>query len=183
MPSAGESRKYPAQKQSSKTNSPGRSCDKRAEALHCILDFPREAAPSVMPEKKLTLHILDDKFTISRLAQFAELPMIVAKGEMCFSARTDEELVIITPEFMAPNNVQQEVGWRAMRVVGESALNDGKVISSVIGPLGNAGIAPFVITTFNTVYVFLREEKIVDAVKALQHAGHTFEHKEVAVPK
>jgi hypothetical protein len=94
--------------------------------------------------------------------------MIVAKGEMCFSARTDEELVIITPEFMAPNNVQQD---------------DSKVISSVIDPLGAAGIAPFVITTYNSVYIFLREEKIVDAVKALQHAGHTFEHKEVAVPK
>lgn len=136
-----------------------------------------------MPEKKLTLHLLDDKFTISRLAQFAELPMIVAKGEMCFSARTDEELVIITPEFMAPNNVQQEVGWRAMRVEGESALNDSKVISAVIDPLSAAGIAPFVITTYNSLYVFLREEKIVDAVKALQHAGHSFEHKEVAVPK
>jgi hypothetical protein len=136
-----------------------------------------------MPDKKLTLHLMDDKFTISRLAQFAELPMIVAKGEMCFSARTDEELVIITPEFMAPNNVQQEIGWRAIRVEGESALADAKVIPSVIDPLSSAGIAPLVITTYTSVYVFLREEKIVDAVKALQHAGHSFEHKEVAVPK
>ncbi|MEX1139936.1 MAG: ACT domain-containing protein [Bacteroidota bacterium] len=134
-------------------------------------------------DKKLTLHLLDDKFTVSKLAQFAELPMIVSKGEMCFSARTDEEFVIITPEFMAPNNVQQEVGWRALRVEGESALKDGTIIPSLISPLTQAGLAPFVFTTFNTVYVFLREEKIVDAIKALQHAGHSFEHKEVGVPK
>jgi hypothetical protein len=133
--------------------------------------------------KKLTLHLLDDKFTVSKLAQFAELPMIVARGEMCFSARTDEELMIVTPEFMAPSNVQQEIGWRALRIEGESPLKDGGLLPSVIDPLVQVGITPLVFTTFNTLYVFLREEQIVDAVKALQHAGHTFEHKEVGVPK
>lgn len=135
------------------------------------------------PDKKLTLFLLNDKFTISKLAQFAELPMIVAKGEMCFSARTDDELVIITPEFMAPNNVQQETGFRAVRVEGDSLLKDTRVISALIDPLTAAGIGTVVFTTFNSIYVFLREEKIVDAVKALQHAGHTFEHKEVTAQK
>lgn len=134
-------------------------------------------------EKKLTLHLLNDKFTISKLAQFAELPMIIAKGEMCFSARTDDELVIITPEFMAPNNVQQEVGFRVIKVEEESLLKDAKVISAMIDPLSQAGIKTVVFTTFNSLYVFLREERIVDAVKALQHAGHTFEHKEVTPQK
>ena len=135
------------------------------------------------PEKKLALHLLNDKFTISRLAQFAELPMIVAKGEMCFTARTDDELVVITPEFMAPNNVQQETGWRAIRVEQDSVFNDARLIPAMIDPLTQVGIGTLVFTTFNAVYIFLREEKIVDAVKALQHAGHSFEHKEVAVPK
>lgn len=135
------------------------------------------------PEKKLALHLLTDKFTISRLAQFAEIPMIVTKGEMCFTARTDDELVIITPEFMAPNNVQQETGWRAIRVELDSVFNDARLIPAMIDPLTKVGIGTLVFTTFNAVYIFLREEKIVDAVKALQHAGHAFEHKEVAVPK
>jgi hypothetical protein len=134
-------------------------------------------------EKKLTLHLLTDKFTISRLAQFAEIPMIVAKGEMCFTARTDDELVIITPEFMAPNNVQQEAGWRVIRVEEDSVFKDPKLVSAMIDPLMQVGIGTLVFTTFNAMYIFLREETIVDAVKALQHAGHTFEHKEVALPK
>jgi hypothetical protein len=144
-------------------------------------DFPQTPVP-VQP-KKLTLHLLDDKFTVSKLAQFAELPQIVARGEMCFSARTDEELVVVTPDFMAPSNVQQEIGWRAFRVEGESPLKEAGILPSLINPMVHAGISPLVFTTFNTVYVFLREEQIVDAVKALQHVGHTFEHKEVSVPK
>ena len=134
-------------------------------------------------EKKLTLHLLNDKFTISRLAQFAEIPMIVAKGEMCFTARTDDELIVITPEFMAPNNVQQEVGWRVIRVEEDSVFEDPKLIAAVVDPLTQAGIGTLAFTTFNAIYIFLREEMIVDAVKALQHAGHTFKHKEVALPK
>jgi hypothetical protein len=134
-------------------------------------------------DKKLTLYLLNDKFTISKLAQFAELPMIVSKGEMCFSARTDDELVVITPEFMAPNNVQQETGFRVIRVEDDSLLKDTRVISALIDPMAAIGIGTLVFTTFNSVYVFLREEKIVDAVKALQHAGHTFEHKEVTAQK
>ncbi len=129
------------------------------------------------------LHILEERFTISKLAQFAELPMIVAKGEMCFSARTDEELVIVTPDFMAPTNVQQETGWRAIKIEGEPGLKQLGVLSSVVDPLTQAKIPTFVINTYTTVYVFIPEEKIVEAVKALQHAGHSFEHKEVGVPK
>lgn len=130
-----------------------------------------------------TLHLLEERFTISKLAQFAELPMIVARGEMCFSARTDEELVIVTPDFMAPTNVQQEIGWRAIKVEGEPGLMQLGVISSLVDPLTQAKIPTFVFNTYITVYVFMPEEKIVDAVKALQHAGHSFEHKEVNVTK
>lgn len=129
------------------------------------------------------LHLLEERFTISKLAQFAEFPMIVAKGEMCFSARTDEELVIVTPDFMAPTNVQQETGWRAIKVEGEPGFKQLGVVSGVVDPLTQANIPTFVFNTFTTVYIFLPEEKIVDAVKALQHAGHSFEHKEVNVPK
>lgn len=130
-----------------------------------------------------TLHLLEERFTISKLAQFAELPMIVAKGEMCFSARTDEELVIVTPDFMAPTNVQQEIGWRAIKVEGEPGLKQLGVVNSLVDPLTQAKIPTFVFNTYTTVYVFMPEEKIVDAVKALQHAGFSFEHKEVNVSK
>ncbi|MEX0602132.1 MAG: hypothetical protein WD295_02245, partial [Bacteroidota bacterium] len=62
---------------------------------------------------KPILHLLNEKFVINKLPQFAELPQIFAQGDLCFISRSDKELSIICPEFMAPNNVQQEAGWRA----------------------------------------------------------------------
>jgi hypothetical protein len=127
---------------------------------------------------KAKLQLLEEKFAISKMPQFAELPSVFAKGEMCFVMRTDEDLTIVGPEFMAPNNVQQEVGYRGIRIVGETPTSAVGVITSLVQPLADAGISIFVVSTFNNTYIFLMEENLVKATQALQHAGHEFVHEE-----
>ncbi len=129
-------------------------------------------------KKQLKLQLLDEKFCISKLAQFAEIPSVITKGEMCFVIRTDEELAVISPEFMAPTNVQQETGWRCLRVETPSQLHEVGVIASLAAPLADAGVAIFLVSTFNTDYVFVAEEDLVKATQALQQAGHEFVHAE-----
>lgn len=128
--------------------------------------------------RALKLHLLEDKFTISKLPQFAEMPVTVARGDMCFVFRTDNELSMITPEFMAPTNVQQEIGWRCIRVDGEMKYSEPGIAEALIAPLAVADISLFTVTTFDTIYLFLQEDTLVNAVQALQHAGHEFVHKE-----
>lgn len=128
--------------------------------------------------KKLTLHMLSETFTINKLPQFAEIPSILGQGDMCFIFRTDEELCIVCPDFMAPNNVQQELGWRCLKVEGEMKLQEVGVLASITQPLAEANIPLFAVSTYNTDYVFVMEEHLVNAVQALQKAGHNFTHKE-----
>ncbi len=127
---------------------------------------------------KLKLHLLNETFTINKLPQFAEIPSILAKGEMCFIFRTDEELCIVCPDFMAPNNVQQELGWRCIRIDGTMKLDEVGVLASLVQPLAEAGVSIFSASTFNTDYLFVMEEQLVNAVQALQKVGHEFIHKE-----
>jgi hypothetical protein len=129
-------------------------------------------------KKKLTLHLLNETFTINKLPQFAEIPSILSKGEMCFIFRTDDELTIVCPDYMAPNNVQQELGWRCLRVEGQLKLEEFGVLASITDPLAEAQVPIFAISTFNTDYVLVMEEHLVTAVQALQKAGHEFTHKE-----
>ena len=128
--------------------------------------------------QKLKLHLLDEKFAISKMPQFAELPSVFAKGEMCFVMRTDEDLTIISPEFMAPDNGQQEIGYRCIRVAEQIAFNATGVLISLVKPLTDAGISIFSVSTFHSDYIFLMEENLVTATQALQHAGHEFVHEE-----
>ena len=127
---------------------------------------------------KAKLQLLEEKFAISKMPQFAELPSVFAKGEMCFVMRTDDELTIVGPEFMAPNNVQQVVGYRGIRIAGETPTSSIGVISSLVQPLAEAGVSIFTVSTFNSTYIFLQEENLVTATQALQHAGHEFVHEE-----
>ena len=128
--------------------------------------------------KKLTLHLLGETFTINKLPQFAEIPSILGQGDMCFMLRTEDELCIVCPDYMAPNNVQQELGWRCLKVDGEMKLKEVGILASMTQPLAEANIPLFAISTFNTDYVFVMEEHLVSAVQALQKAGHEFVHKE-----
>ena len=128
--------------------------------------------------RKLSLHLLNETFTINKLPQFGEIPAILSKGEMCFIFRTDEELTIICPDFMAPNNVQQELGWRCIMVEGPLKLEEVGVLASLTEPLASAQVPIIAVSTYNTDYVFVQEEQLVHAVQALQKAGHEFIHKE-----
>ncbi len=99
---------------------------------------------------------------------------------MVFIMRTDDELCVISPEFMAPTNVQQETGYRCFRVDAHLSLQEIGVVATLSKCLADANISIFVISTFNTDYIFFREENLLKAVKALQQAGHEFVHKEGA---
>lgn len=92
--------------------------------------------------------------------------------------RTDDDLTVISPEFMAPNNVQQEVGYRCIRTSGQMPTDTVGVLSAITTPLAESGISVFVASTFNADYIFLMEENLVKATQALQHAGHEFVHEE-----
>jgi uncharacterized protein len=129
-------------------------------------------------DHKLKLRLLEEKFVISKMPQFAELPSVFAKGELCFVMRTDEDLTIISPEFMAPNNVQQEIGFRCLRTDVEVPMNAVGVIESLTQPLSKANISVSLVSTYNHVYLFLLEEHLVLATQALQHGGHEFVHEE-----
>jgi uncharacterized protein len=129
-------------------------------------------------DHKLKLQLLDEKFAISKMPQFAELPSVYAKGEMCFVMRTDEDLTIMSPEFMAPDNGQQEIGYRCIRIAGQTPSSTPGILISLIKPLTEAGISIFAVSTFSSDYIFLLEEYLVKATHALQHAGHEFIHEE-----
>lgn len=130
-------------------------------------------------DKKLKIMMLEDKFSINKLPQFGEIPVIFTKGDMCFTMRTEDDLTIICPEFMAPNNVQQEVGWRCLKIISSGSIaKEVGILATVTQPLAEANIPVCSITTFSSVYIFLMEEHLVKAVHLLQQAGHEFVHKE-----
>jgi hypothetical protein len=71
-----------------------------------------------------------------------------------------------------PQGVKAEVPWTCFQLEGPFAFQLSGILASFIGPLAEAGIPIFAVSTYDTDYVFVKEEFAAAALCALQEAGH-----------
>jgi hypothetical protein len=86
--------------------------------------------------------------------------------------RTSDELSVVCPEGTEPDGARTEPGWRVLRIVGPLAFDLVGVVASVSAPLAGADVPLFVLSTFDTDLVLVKDEDLDRAVDALGGAGH-----------
>ncbi len=118
-----------------------------------------------------TLEVLPGSMAICRLDADADIPDW-ATGKVVSITRTPDELSIVCSEDNVPNDIRSETGWRCVRVVGPLDFSTVGVIASLTGALAAASISVFVISTFDTDYVLVRETDLKTAMESLREAGH-----------
>jgi uncharacterized protein len=87
--------------------------------------------------------------------------------------RTPDELSVVVAETAVPPGVRTEDGWRALSVVGPLSFSLTGVLASLAAPLAMAGVPIFVLSTFDTDWLLVREEHLGAGITALESAGHT----------
>ena len=118
-----------------------------------------------------SLTLLPDRYVIAKLASDASVPSW-ATGDFTSVTRTADELSIVCTEENVPSDVRAERGWSLLKVEGPLRLDETGILSSLLSPLATAGIPVFTVSTFDTDYVLLKEDKISRAKAALTGAGH-----------
>jgi len=86
--------------------------------------------------------------------------------------RTQEELSIVCAEGIVPEGVSCERGWRSLRVRGRIAFSQVGVLSSLVAPLAEGGISVFVVSTYDTDYVLVKQDALSSAQEVLVSHGH-----------
>ncbi len=119
-----------------------------------------------------TLCLLDPAFAIYRLDPRADLPPWLPRGQLTSVTRTTSELSIVCPQQAVAEGVRCEPGWRALEVQGPLEFSLVGVVASLTQPLAEAGVSVFVLSTFDTDYVLVREADLPKAVAALRASGH-----------
>jgi hypothetical protein len=125
------------------------------------------------------ISLLPERFAITRLAPTAPVPPWAAQGPFFSITRTAEELSIVTAVRNAPEGVQKEADFRALKVHGPFALSEIGVLSALAAPLADAKISLFVISTFDTDYLLVSCENLQAAVATLKKAGHQVQGTEL----
>lgn len=121
----------------------------------------------------LSLLILDGTFAVCRLGPDAAVPTWASAGEFFSITRTTEELSIVCPQSAVPNDVRSEGDWRCFRVAGTMDFSLVGVLASLVGPLAEAGISVFTLSTFDTDYLLVKDADFEKATTALRQAGHS----------
>jgi uncharacterized protein len=122
--------------------------------------------------RRLRLHILPGTFAICRLDPDAAVPPSISAGGVVSVTRTPAELSIVCEQDAVPEGVRCETGWKCLAVEGPLAFSETGVLASVAGPLADAGVSIFAMSTFDTDYVLVHGSQLPRATGVLDAAGH-----------
>ena len=134
-----------------------------------------------MAPRKLTLTVLPGRFVICRLPAGAPVPDWAARSTFSSITRTAEELSITCEESAAPPALSEgslpelkvSRAWRALKFEGPFEFSEIGVLASVVGPLADAGVSVFAVSTYDTDYLLVQEEALARAKELLGAHGHT----------
>jgi uncharacterized protein len=119
------------------------------------------------------LHTLDELYAIVRLDPDAGLPDWLQSGHFWSATRSESELSVVCREEDVPTDASAERGWCALELAGPLDFSLTGVVAALVTPLAEAAVPIFVISTFETDYLFVRERDLERSVDALAEAGHS----------
>ena len=125
-----------------------------------------------MRKRQLKLSLLDKIFGICVFANNIPIPEWAATASLCSITRTKKGLTVVCPQSIIPSDCEYDPNWRCFRIDGNFDLNQIGVISSLSSPLAQADISIFVISTYDTDYILVKEEKVERAIAVLTDYGN-----------
>jgi hypothetical protein len=121
---------------------------------------------------RLTLTVLNESFAVCRLDPASAVPDWAYTRPFSSVTRTPDEISVVCPQDAVPVGVTVEKDWRCMAVSGPLEFNLVGVLASLLDPLAEAEISIFVISTYDTDYLMVKERNLEQAVHTLSRAGH-----------
>ncbi len=120
----------------------------------------------------MTLQVLDMPLSICKLMNlddiaFGHVPM--------FLAITEDEISLVSESRYEPKHcIIKSDGWRAMKVTQVLDFSLTGIIADISGILAKAGIPIFALSTYDTDYILVKEERLYEAMKTLSAHGYDF---------
>ena len=125
-----------------------------------------------MNSKNLSLKILPDRMAVCRFEPTAPVPDWIDQSGFYSITRTEEELTIVCAETLVARGTTSEIGWRCFKVEGPLDFSEIGIIFSLTQPLARSGVSVFVLSTFDTDYLMVKEKDLSEAIDALRAEGH-----------
>lgn len=118
----------------------------------------------------MELQLIDIKFAVCKIVNVQDVDF---NDTYVFIGKTEDELSLVCRETKVPAScIVSETGWRGFRVVGELDFSLVGILAKISGILAENKISIFAISTYNTDYILVKEEKLEEALGALSEHGY-----------
>lgn len=117
------------------------------------------------------LRLLDGSYAVVRLAPDDEVPDWASGPAFVSTTRTESELSIVCASDLVPDGVRAERPLSCFEVEGPLDFSEIGVLASIAQPLAAAGISIFVLSTYDTDYVFVAARDCERAIHVLAVEG------------
>lgn len=110
------------------------------------------------------------ELAVSKVPDFSKVDLT---QPFTFIGNTDEEISVVSPVEKVPENAMiVDRGWRAFRIQGQLDFTLVGILAKIATLLAEHEISIFAVSTYNTDYVLVKQEKFADALKYLGEAGY-----------
>lgn len=115
------------------------------------------------------------RLSVCQLPAGAPWPTPTRADSMFSVTRTAQEISVVCDEDEAPAGAEVEAGWSCLEVVGPLDFQMVGVLAGLTRCLANAGVSVFVVSTYDTDLILVRERDLMRSMEELTSAGYVFE--------
>ena len=127
-----------------------------------------------METSKLVLSVLEETFSIHRLAPDASLPEAVSECDFYSLSKTTDELSLVCPEHLAVKSEKSNPDRKCLKVAGPLDFELTGILAGITEVLAKEKLSVFAISTFDTDYILIKKQGLTAAISALQRVGYIF---------
>lgn len=118
----------------------------------------------------MELKTIPYRFTVCKLMSVGDLP---SDADFCFTAKTDEEISLVCKtEDVPEKTLVRDEGWKGFRIEGVLDFSLIGILSKISAILAENKVGIFAVSTYNTDYIFVKEENFDKAINALKDNGY-----------
>ena len=118
----------------------------------------------------MELKTIPYRFTVCKLMSVGDLPSGI---DFCFTAKTDEEISLVCKtEDVPEKTLVRDDGWKGFRIEGVLDFSLIGILSKISAILAENKVGIFAVSTYNTDYIFVKEENFGKAINALKDNGY-----------
>lgn len=123
----------------------------------------------------MKLKILNDLYQVIKLNPTDSLPDNFTNEEFYSFTKTDEEISIVTNSNIEIKSEYSEKDWKIIKIEGKLDFGMIGILAKISNILAENKISIFVLSTYDTDYILVKEEKLMEAKRVLILNNYLFD--------